>query len=147
MEGRSFGRRSPQAARSATPEHGGAGALWTTGRASRRVDRSRVKVSAAMTDTQQPDFADRVALVTGATRGIGFGIAEELVPRGGRVCITARKPDELEEAVRALDPDGKGLAVAARGSADDADHQKATVEQVMETFGRLDCLVNNAAVN
>src|SRR3954454_2061665 len=144
MEGRSFGRRSPQAARSATPEHGGPGPLWTTGRASRRVDRSRVEVSAAMTDTHQPDFADRVALVTGATRGIGFGIAEELVARGGRVCITARKPDELEEAVRALDPEGTGRAIAARGSADDVGHQQAAVEQVMETFGRLDCLVNNA---
>ena len=99
-----------------------------------------------MTDTHS-DFTDRVALVTGATRGIGFGIAEEIVARGGRVCITARKPEELEQAVQALDPDGKGLAISARGSADDAEHQQAAVAQVMETFGRLDCLVNNAAVN
>jgi NAD(P)-dependent dehydrogenase (short-subunit alcohol dehydrogenase family) len=93
------------------------------------------------------DFDGRVALVTGATRGIGFGIAEELVARGARVCITARKPDELEEAVRTLDPDGTGVANSARGGADDDEHQQAAVAQVIETFGRLDMLVNNAAVN
>ena len=93
------------------------------------------------------DFKGKVALVTGATRGIGFGIAEELVSRGAQVCITARKPDELEEAVRGLDPDGTGRAIAARGSADDAEHQRAAVEETVEQFGRLDFLVNNAAVN
>jgi 3-oxoacyl-[acyl-carrier protein] reductase len=93
------------------------------------------------------DFTGRVALVTGATRGIGYGIAEEIVRRGGSVCITARKPDELEEAVRALDPDGTGRAISARGSADDAEHQEAAVRATVDAFGRLDYLVNNAAVN
>jgi NAD(P)-dependent dehydrogenase (short-subunit alcohol dehydrogenase family) len=93
------------------------------------------------------DFSGRTALVTGATRGIGFGIAAEIVGRGGSVCITARKPDELDEAVEALDPDGTGRAIAARGSADDAEHQQAAVDLVMAKFGRLDYLVNNAAVN
>ncbi|HEX4654611.1 MAG TPA: SDR family oxidoreductase [Mycobacteriales bacterium] len=93
------------------------------------------------------DFKGRTALVTGATRGIGFGIAEELVARGANVCITARKPDELAEAVKSLDPDGSGRAIAARGSADDPDHQRAAVEETVSTFGRLDILVNNAAVN
>lgn len=93
------------------------------------------------------DFSGRVALVTGATRGIGFGIAQELVRRGAAVCITARKEDELERAVAELDPDGNGRAIAARGSADDPDHQQAAIELVMEEYGRLDHLVNNAAVN
>ena len=93
------------------------------------------------------DFTGRAALVTGATRGIGFGIAAEIVARGGSVCITARKPDELETAVKELDPDGTGRAIAARGSADDEQHQQAAVEQTVQAFGRLDILVNNAAVN
>jgi NAD(P)-dependent dehydrogenase (short-subunit alcohol dehydrogenase family) len=93
------------------------------------------------------DFKGRAALVTGATRGIGFGIAEELVNRGANVCITARKPDELEEAIRNLDPDGTGRAFAARGSADDDEHQHAAVAETVQRFGRLDILVNNAAVN
>jgi NAD(P)-dependent dehydrogenase (short-subunit alcohol dehydrogenase family) len=93
------------------------------------------------------DFEGRVALVTGATRGIGFGIAQELVARGARVVVTARKPDELDRAVTELDPEGEGLAVAARGSADDEEHQAAAVALAVEEFGRLDHLVNNAAVN
>jgi NAD(P)-dependent dehydrogenase (short-subunit alcohol dehydrogenase family) len=93
------------------------------------------------------DFTGRVALVTGGTRGIGFGIAAELVARGASVCITARKEDELAEAVGRLDPDGGGTAVAARGSADDEQHQQAAVDLCLDQFGRLDLLVNNAAVN
>lgn len=93
------------------------------------------------------DFRGRAALVTGATRGIGLGIAEELVTRGASVCITARKPDELDAAVARLDPAGSGRVIAARGSADDAEHQQAAMAAALETFGRLDYLVNNAAVN
>jgi NAD(P)-dependent dehydrogenase (short-subunit alcohol dehydrogenase family) len=100
----------------------------------------------AMSDSST-DFAGRAAIVTGATRGIGFGIASELVARGASVCITARKPDELERAIAELDPDGNGRAIAARGSADDAEHQQAAVAATMAAFGRLDFVVNNAAVN
>ncbi|MGB2934745.1 MAG: SDR family NAD(P)-dependent oxidoreductase, partial [Nostocoides sp.] len=45
---------------------------------------------------------DRVALVTGASRGIGLGIAERLVQEGARVVVTARKPEALAAAVAAL---------------------------------------------
>jgi 3-oxoacyl-[acyl-carrier protein] reductase len=99
-----------------------------------------------MSETPQ-DFTGRAAIVTGATRGIGFGIARELVARGASVCVTARKPDELERAVAELDPDGSGRAIASRGSADDAEHQQATVDATIEAFGRVDYMVNNAAVN
>jgi 3-oxoacyl-[acyl-carrier protein] reductase len=93
------------------------------------------------------DFTGRVAVLTGATRGIGLALAQELVDRGASVVVTARKPDELEAAVAQLDPDGTGRAVSSRGSADDPDHQRATVDLAVERFGRLDHLVNNAAVN
>ena len=93
------------------------------------------------------DFSGRTALVTGGTRGIGLGIAQELVDRGADVVVTARKEDELAAAVRQLDPDGAGRAIAVRGSADDEAHQADAVAQAVSTFGRLDCLVPNAAVN
>ncbi|MEO6205093.1 MAG: SDR family oxidoreductase [Mycobacteriales bacterium] len=92
----------------------------------------------------ETDFSGRVALITGGTRGIGFGIAQELVSRGAKVVITARKPDELEAAVQKLGADN---AVAARGSADDAEHQAAAVSLAHQRFGGLHHLVNNAAVN
>jgi NAD(P)-dependent dehydrogenase (short-subunit alcohol dehydrogenase family) len=97
--------------------------------------------------TSSTDFAGRTAIITGATRGIGFGIASELVARGASVCITARKPDELDRAIAELDPKSGGRAIAARGSADDAEHQEAAVAATMAAFGRLDFVVNNAAVN
>jgi len=93
------------------------------------------------------DFSGRTALITGGTRGIGAGIAQELVGRGANVVVTARKPDELDEIVRRLDPDGTGRAVAVRGSADDEAHQAEAVAVAVERFGRLDHLVANAAVN
>jgi NAD(P)-dependent dehydrogenase (short-subunit alcohol dehydrogenase family) len=93
------------------------------------------------------DLTGRAAIVTGATRGIGFGIAKELAERGASVCITARKPAELDAAVAALDPDGSGRVIVSRGSADDAEHQQATIEATIARFGRIDYLVNNAAVN
>jgi 3-oxoacyl-[acyl-carrier protein] reductase len=93
------------------------------------------------------DFTGRAAIITGATRGIGFGIAKELLGRGASVCITARKPEELDRAVAELDPEGSGRAIASRGSADDAEHQQATVDAAMAAFGRVDYMVNNAAVN
>ncbi|MDQ6649665.1 MAG: SDR family oxidoreductase [Actinomycetota bacterium] len=90
-------------------------------------------------------FEGKTALVTGGTRGIGFGIAAEIVAGGGVVCITARKPDELAEAVERLG--GEDVALAVRGSADDAAHRADAVAQTVKRFGSLDLLVNNAAVN
>ncbi|MFG2694302.1 SDR family oxidoreductase [Kitasatospora sp. NPDC051984] len=90
-------------------------------------------------------FKGKVAVVTGASRGIGLGIARELVQRGAKVCITARTQETLDEAVRELGGPDHALAVA--GKSDDTAHQEETVTRVMETFGRLDLLVNNTGIN
>lgn len=86
----------------------------------------------------------QVAVVTGASRGIGFAIAERLVEEGASVCITARNAANLMEAVEKL---GRDRACAVAGKADDTEHQQATVRQVIERFGRLDVLVNNTGIN
>jgi NAD(P)-dependent dehydrogenase (short-subunit alcohol dehydrogenase family) len=88
---------------------------------------------------------NRVAIVTGASRGIGLGIAKRLVADGARVIITARKPAALAEAVEALG--GPSHALAVVGRADDQAHQDEVIAAALQTFGRLDYLVNNAGIN
>jgi NAD(P)-dependent dehydrogenase (short-subunit alcohol dehydrogenase family) len=97
-----------------------------------------------MNARELPEPSGRVALVTGASRGIGYGIAEALVARGDRVCITGRGEDALKEAVERLGPD---RAVYVAGKAHDEAHQAHAVERAMEAFGRVDHLVNNAGTN
>jgi 3-oxoacyl-[acyl-carrier protein] reductase len=89
-------------------------------------------------------FAGRVAIVTGASRGIGLAIAQRIVAEGGRVCLTARKVDALESAVDSL---GSDVAIAVPGSSDDADHQDEAIGMTLERFGAIDVLVNNTGVN
>ncbi len=95
--------------------------------------------------TRAPRLSGRTAIVTGASRGIGLGIARRLVAEGARVGITARKQQALDGAVAELG--GPSHAVAVAGSADDPAHQEATVAAVTEAFGPVDLLVNNAGIN
>jgi len=88
---------------------------------------------------------NKVAIVTGASRGIGLGIARRLVVEGARVVITARKPEALSEAVDVLG--GPENAVGIVGHADDPAHQDEVVAAARSTFGRLDYLVNNVGIN
>lgn len=90
------------------------------------------------------ELSGKVALITGASRGIGYGVAEALVARGDRVCITGRTEDTLKEAVEKL---GTDRAVYVAGKAHDEAHQGVAVERAMEAFGRIDYLVNNAGTN
>ncbi|TKA09137.1 SDR family oxidoreductase [Actinacidiphila oryziradicis] len=93
--------------------------------------------------SQQLD-SGRVAIITGASRGIGYGIAEALVARGDRVTITGRNEDALKEAVGKL---GSDRVIGVAGKAHDESHQAEAVERTMEAFGRVDYLANNAGTN
>ncbi|MGA8981007.1 MAG: SDR family oxidoreductase [Pedococcus sp.] len=92
-----------------------------------------------------PTHDNAVAIVTGASRGIGLGIAEKLVAEGARVVITARKPEALAEAVERLGGPTRALGIA--GNAADEAHQDEVVAAARETFGGLHYLVNNTGIN
>lgn len=91
------------------------------------------------------DFEGRVAVVTGASRGIGYAAAEALIARGGRVVITGRDSEALASAVKELG--GEEVALGVAGKADDPDHARTTVGAAVDGFGRLDYLVCNAGIN
>ena len=91
----------------------------------------------------QISLEGKVALVTGASKGIGRAIAGSLADAGAKVMLCSRKQDQLEAA--AAEIDGETAVFAA--NAGDIDAAKACVAATVARFGGLDILVNNAATN
>jgi len=89
--------------------------------------------------------AGAVAIVTGASRGIGFAIAQRFVADGAKVCITGRNGTALETA--AEDLGGPEVAIAVAGKGDDADHRAEVIDTVLGRFGPVTTLVNNIGIN
>ena len=87
---------------------------------------------------------DRVALVTGGSKGIGYACAERLLADGFEVAICARNADEVTAAVDRLG--GPGQVCGLRCDVGSVDDCAALVPAVLDRFGRVDALVNNAAV-
>ncbi len=88
---------------------------------------------------------NRIALVTGAGRGIGRAIAAGLAAEGARVAITARSLDELENLAREVKAEG-GAALVVPGDLSDRSGPARIVRTVTETWGPIEILVNNAGV-
>jgi gluconate 5-dehydrogenase len=87
----------------------------------------------------------RVALVTGASRGLGLAMARALAAQGAAVALNARSGAGLDEAVRALRDEGRE-AFALPFDVADANASAAGVSEIVSRYGRLDILVNNAGV-
>jgi NAD(P)-dependent dehydrogenase (short-subunit alcohol dehydrogenase family) len=92
------------------------------------------------------DLTNKVALVTGASRGLGFGFAKTLARAGAHVAMTSRSLDSLDDPVQQVEALG---AQATKIQLDVRNHQsiKDAVTAVIERFGRIDILVNNAGCN
>ena len=89
-------------------------------------------------------LTEKVALVTGGSRGIGAAIAERLAADGAKVAITYTKGgDAAASVVKEIERAG-GKAIAIQADAADVEAVKAAVEKTVATFGQLDVLVNNA---
>ncbi len=88
---------------------------------------------------------DKVAVVTGASQGIGRDTALALSSAGAKVAVAARNEEKLTALVNEISAAG-GEAFAVKMDVADADQVKAGFKKVTEKFGRLDILVNNAAI-
>lgn len=88
---------------------------------------------------------DKVALVTGASQGIGRDTALALAEAGAKVAVAARNEEKLAALVKEIGEKG-GEAIAVRMDVADAEQIKAGFKAVVEKFGKLDILVNNAAI-
>lgn len=92
------------------------------------------------------DLSGRVALVTGASRGIGKAIAKAMAQAGARVAVNYRESGTFAgETVREIEAFG-GKAASFRADVGDAGQVEAMLEEIISSFGHLDILVNNAGV-
>jgi len=92
------------------------------------------------------DLSDRVALITGGSRGIGLQMTEALAEMGARVVLTARKQDELDAARAKLEASGAEVMTHACDLSDRASIP-ALVAAILARWQRIDVLVNNAGTN
>ncbi len=89
---------------------------------------------------------DKVAIVTGASSGIGEAVARRLASEGARVALLARRADRLLNIAKELESEHGRECLVAVSDVSDAHSVKKAIELVIEKFGRLDILVNNAGV-
>lgn len=91
-------------------------------------------------------FQDKVALISGGSRGVGFATARELVRRGAKVVISARGKERLEDSKAKLIELG-GSVVSVVGDVGKWDDAEGMVQSAIENFGRLDIMINNAGIS
>ncbi|MFD0590102.1 SDR family NAD(P)-dependent oxidoreductase [Paenibacillus sp. GCM10027627] len=97
--------------------------------------------------TKQPNFSieGKVAIVTGASKGIGYGLAQSLAAAGAKVAVTARKKEDLAgviNEIRAAGGEAEGFALDVRK----VDDIRLAFERIVQHFGGIDILVNNAGL-
>ena len=89
---------------------------------------------------------DKVILITGGSKGIGFGIAEALKKEGAKVAITSRSQKSADKAAETLNNISTGEALGLEADVRDLNSQEAAVKKVLDKWGKLDVLVANAGL-
>lgn len=93
------------------------------------------------------DLTGRVAIVTGSTRGLGRAIAEGYCRAGASVVISSRNQDRCDEVAREIGDATGGSAIGLACHVGDWDAVPAFIDKVLNAYGRIDVLVNNAGIN
>lgn len=99
-----------------------------------------------MNDATLFDLTGKVAIVTGGSRGIGRAICERMAQHGAKVVVSSRKLDACQEVVKGIEARG-GTAIAAACNIGRKEELQALVDLTVRTWGRLDIMVCNAAIN
>src|SRR6266498_2151692 len=102
-------------------------------------------VAARTIRTARYTLRDKVAVITGGSRGLGLVLARHICAQGGRVALIARDPEELARAKADLAPRG-GAVLTVQCDLLDAAQTGAAVRQVIGRFGKIDILINNAGI-
>ncbi len=89
---------------------------------------------------------NRIALITGGTKGIGYGVAEALVREGIRVAITGRSQKSIDDAVMQLNKIRDGYAIGVESDVRNLESQQRVVDIILVKWGRLDYVIANAGV-
>ncbi|MCH7408481.1 SDR family oxidoreductase [Belliella sp. DSM 111904] len=92
------------------------------------------------------DLVNKTVLITGGSKGIGFGIAEALLAEGMRVAITSRSQKAADEAVSKLEKLGKGEIIGIEADVRSLASQENAVSKVIDRFGKLDVVIANAGI-
>ncbi|WP_010227621.1 SDR family oxidoreductase [Gillisia marina] len=92
------------------------------------------------------NYKGKVALITGGSKGIGYGVAESLLKLGMKVAITSRSLDSAEKAAKDLKNIGSGEVLALEADVRQYKSQENAVKKVKDTWGQLDVLIANAGV-
>lgn len=95
---------------------------------------------------KKTDFSQKVAIVTGSSRGIGLATARALAKKGARVMLNGRSPQPLEAACLALRAEGLDVQGVV-GDVSLAQDAQALIEKTLAVFGGLDILINNAGLS
>lgn len=89
---------------------------------------------------------NKTAIITGGSKGIGYGIAAALMQQNMKVAITSRSRENAEEAARQLNKIGKGEAIGLVADVRDYKAQEKVVNEVLQKWGKLDVMVANAGI-
>lgn len=92
------------------------------------------------------DLTNKVAIITGSSKGIGESMARALAEHGAKVVVSSRKQDAVDAIAKSINEDG-GTAIGVACHVGDEAQLKTLVDKTVDTFGGVDILINNAATN